>query len=66
MTDGNSEVAHAIREELCRLGLVAPERADRFEEAVRTGTIKAEDWYSIIEASLPTEQGVADANQQSE
>lgn len=63
MTDANSQVARAIRDELCRLGLVSPDRADALEKAVSSGSIKAEDWYLAIEASLPVQQGAADGDQ---
>lgn len=64
MTDANSQVARAIRDELCRLGLVSPDRADALEKAVSAGSIKAEDWYLAIESSLPAQQGAADADKQ--
>lgn len=64
VTDANIQVARAIREELCRLGLVLPERADALEQAVGAGSMKAEDWYLAIESSLPAQQGAADADQQ--
>ena len=40
MTDANSQVARAIREELCRLGLVLPERADALEQAVDEAALR--------------------------
>jgi hypothetical protein len=64
VTDANSQVARAIRDELCRLGLISPDRADALEKAVGAGSIKAEDWYLAIESSLPAQQGAADADQQ--
>jgi hypothetical protein len=64
VTDANSQVARAIRDELCRLGLVSPDRADALEKAVSAGSIKAEDWYLAIESSLPAQQGAADADKQ--
>lgn len=64
MTDANSQVARAIRDELCRLGLVSPDRADALEKAVSAGSIKAEDWYLAIESSLPAQQGAAYADKQ--
>lgn len=66
MTDANSQVARGIRDELCRLGLVSPGRADALEQALCGGTIKAEDWYLAIESSLLAREGAADADQQPE
>ena len=63
MTEANTQVARAIREELCRLGLVSIDRADALEQALRDGTIKAEDWYLALESSLPAQEGGADVDQ---
>ena len=65
VTDANNQVARAIREELCRLGLVLTDQAESLEQAIRTGSIKAEDWYLAVESSLLVREGAADADQQS-
>ena len=64
MTDANAKVARAIREELCRQGLVLADRADALEQALRGGTISAEDWYLAVESSLAAREGAGDADQQ--
>ena len=63
MNDANSEVARAIRDELTSLGLVLADRADALEAAISAGTVKAEDWYLTVEASLPEPGGSTDAGQ---
>ena len=63
MNDANSEVARAIRDELTSLGLVSADRADALEAAISSGTVKAEDWYLTVEASLPVPGGASDAGQ---
>lgn len=63
MNDANSEVARAIRDELTTLGLVLADRADALEAAINVGTVKAEDWYRAVEASLPVPGGSSDAGQ---
>jgi hypothetical protein len=66
VTEANSQVAHAIREELCRLGLVSAGRADALEHALQGGTVNAEDWFMAIESSLLAKEGAADVVKQPE
>ena len=63
MSDANSEVARAIRDALTSLGLVSAGSAAALEKSIRDGTIKAEDWYRVIETSLPGQGGSTDAEQ---
>ncbi|MBX9793575.1 MAG: hypothetical protein K2Y02_04670 [Burkholderiaceae bacterium] len=63
MNDANSKVARAIRDELTSFGLVLADHADTLEAAISAGTVKAEDWYRAVEASLPEPGGSTDAGQ---
>ena len=61
LNEANSAVARAVCEELVSRGLVSAERANALERALREGTLRAEDWYQVVEASLPAVKEPTDA-----
>lgn len=62
MADSNEELTNHICDALRADGLIGDGIDIELAAAVLSGKIKAEDWYSMIERSLPKQQGATDGN----
>lgn len=62
MADSNQELTNQICVALRVDGLIADGMDIELAAAILSGKIKAEDWYSMIEKSLPKQQGATDGN----
>lgn len=63
MTTPNEDLTQLICAELQNQGLAMPSEIERVKSKILSGKVKAEDWYSLFENSLPkTGGGVANGN----
>lgn len=63
MANSNDELVQLICDALRSEALITDKIAPGLSAAILSGKIKAEDWYSAIEKSLPVTQGGNDGNQ---
>ena len=57
MSGVNEELTRTICEALRKVELISEDVASRIANSIASGKIKAEDWYSAIEESLPAPKG---------
>lgn len=63
MAAPNEELTQRILAALQKASLVAPAEIEKLGKKILTGKIKAEDWYAVIENSLPdSKEGSTDGN----
>ena len=63
MKTPNEDLTQLICAELQNQGLATPSEIERVKSKILSGKVKAEDWYSLFENSLPKAGGeAADGN----
>lgn len=63
MTTPNEDLTQLICDEIQKQGLATPLEVQRIKAKILSGKVKAEDWYSLFENSLPKADGeVTDGN----
>lgn len=63
MTTPNEDLTQLICDELQKQGLATPLEVQRIKAKILSYKVKAEDWYSLFENSLPKAGGeVTDGN----
>lgn len=55
MTTPNDDLTQLICEEIRKQGLATPLEVEKISKKMLSGKVKAEDWYSLFENSLPKE-----------
>lgn len=63
MTTPNEDLMQLICDEIQKQGLATPLEIEKIAKKILSGKVKAEDWYSLFENSLPKPGGeVTDGN----
>lgn len=63
MTTPNEDLTQLICDEIQKQGLATSLEVEKIFKKILSGKVKAEDWYSLFENSLPKERsGVANGN----
>ena len=63
MTTPNEDLTQLICAEIQKQGLATPLEIEKIKAKILSGKVKAEDWYSLFENSLPKTAGeVANGN----
>lgn len=63
MAAPNEELTRRILAALQKGGLMTPAEIEKLGKKISTGKITAEDWYAVIENSLPdSKEGPSDGN----